>query len=313
MTDEMRLPRYDELPLIDKLNMRHAWDVLDRDLGSVALRRPEHLRAAAQLVTEGEVVALDLSLREIDPPLFGRPPLRHRVLPSNRNINEDVLDDFNPQSSSQWDGLRHVRAREFGFFGGVTELDENDKDTLSIEHWARTGITGRGVLLDVAGWKASQGSPLDPMAGDEITAAELKATAQAQGVEFREGDILCIRTGWIEAYRALDAEGRGKPEIAERFTGLRGDEASARFVWDHRFSAVCADNPAVECAPGDPAVGSLHRRLLPLLGTALAELLDFDQLAQRCRELGRWEFLFVAAPLGIPGGVSSPANALAIL
>src|SRR5690606_11107916 len=138
MTDEMRLPRYDELPLIDKLNMRHAWDVLDRDLGSVALRRPEHRRASAQLVTEGEVVALGLSLIEIDPPLIGRPPQRHRVLPSNRNINEDVLDDFNPQSSSQWDGLRHVRALEFGFFGGVTELDENDKDMLSIEHWART-------------------------------------------------------------------------------------------------------------------------------------------------------------------------------
>jgi len=313
MTDDTTFPRYDDLPLIEKLKMRHAWDVLDGDLGSVGLRRPEHLRAAAHSVTEGEVVPLNLSLGLIDPPLFGRPPMRHRIIPEGRNNNEDVLDDFNPQASSQWDGLRHVRAREFGFFGGLTEFDENDTESLSIEHWARTGITGRGVLLDVAGWKRAEGAPLDPFAGDEITAADLEATAAHQEAELREGDILCIRTGWIEAYRGLDAEARAKPEIAGRFTGLRGDEASARFVWDHRFSAVCADNPAVECAPGDPAVGSLHRRLLPLLGTALAELLDFDRLALRCRELARWDFLFVAAPLPIPGGVSSPANALAIL
>jgi hypothetical protein len=45
----------------------------------------------------------------------------------------------------------------------------------------------------------------------------------------------------------------------------------------------------------------------------MGELLDFERLSERCRALGRHEFLFVAVPLPIPGGLSSPANAMAIL
>ena len=37
----------------------------------------------------------------------------------------------------------------------------NDKAELGIEHWARHGIVGRGVLLDAARYMEHQGSPLD--------------------------------------------------------------------------------------------------------------------------------------------------------
>ena len=86
----------------------------------------------------------------------------------------------------------------------------------------------------------------------------------------------------------------------------------ARFLWNAHPAALCCDNPAVESAPGDPAVGSLHRRLLPTLGFALGEMFDFETLTQRCRADGRWTFLFVAAPLKVPGGLGSPGNAVAI-
>jgi len=35
-------------------------------------------------------------------------------------------------------------------------------------------------------------------------------------------------------------------------------------------------------------------------------------VAAACEERGRWEFLFVAAPLRIPGGTGSPLNPLAV-
>jgi kynurenine formamidase len=44
-------------------------------------------------------------------------------------------------------------------------------------------------------------------------------------------------------------------------------------------------------------------------------LLDFclvEELARTCRELRRFEFLFVAAPLPVHGGTGSPVNPLAI-
>jgi kynurenine formamidase len=87
----------------------------------------------------------------------------------------------------------------------------------------------------------------------------------------------------------------------------------ARFLWNHHVSAVCTDNPSVEAAPGDPSVGSLHRRLIPALGMVLGELLELAELAAFCAARGRWEFLFVASPMNLPGGVGSPANAVAVL
>ncbi|MFF2846081.1 cyclase family protein [Streptomyces sp. NPDC058001] len=306
------IPAYDELPRHPALGLPYAWDVLDRDLGSLShLDDTTRLAAVAEART-GESIALNLPLDLLDPPLFGRARMKHRVVAEGRNTFEDVLDAFNPQAGSQWDGLRHVRAREYGYFGGVTDLDA-DPDALGIQHWARHGIVGRGVLLDVARWARSAGRPLDPFAGTEITAAELRACATAQGVAFRTGDIACVRTGWVTGYRALSREDRADARLSAVFSGLRADEDTARFVWDARLAAVCADNPALESAPGDPAVGSLHRRLLPMLGTAVAELLDLDRLAARCAELGRWTFLFAAVPLPLTRGVSSPSNALAVL
>jgi kynurenine formamidase len=306
------MPPYDELPVLPGLDLPHAWDVLDHNLGSLSLIDDSVRAAAVAEVALGESIGLNLPLDELDPPLFGRARLKHTVIGVGRNTHEDVLDGFNPQAGSQWDGLRHVRAREHGFFGGLLDLDANPQP-LGIQHWAAQGIVGRGILLDVGRWLAEQGRPLDPFAGAEITAADLAACAADHETTLRTGDILCLRTGWVTGYRALGAEGRADPALAMSFSGLRADAAMARFIWDHRLAAVCVDNPALESAPGDPAVGSLHRRLIPMLGTAVAELLDLDTLAQRCADLGRTTFLFVAVPLPLSGGVSSPSNALAIL
>jgi hypothetical protein len=310
--NDVAVPAYDELPLLPGLGLPHAWDVLDRDLGSLSfIGRQERLAALAE-VELGETIGLNLPLDLIDPPLFGRAQLKHRVVEIGRNTLEDVLDEFNPQSSSQWDGLRHVRARDHGFFGGITDLG-GSPEALGIEHWARRGIFGRGVLLDVARWAQSVGRPFNPFRGTELTASDLRNCSAAQGVDLRPGDVVCVRTGWVTAYRGLGDAARGDTSLGARFSGLRADDEMARLVWDSRLGALCADNPALESAPGDPKVGSLHRRLIPMLGTAVAELLDLDHLAQRCAENERWTFLFVAVPLPLTGGVSSPSNALAVL
>ena len=86
----------------------------------------------------------------------------------------------------------------------------------------------------------------------------------------------------------------------------------ARTIWNFHPAALCCDNPAVEVVPGDPSIGSLHRRLLPTLGMALGEMFAFERLATTCRADGRWTFFFVAAPLNLPDGLGSPGNAVAI-
>lgn len=303
---------YDDLRLVESLGMRCAWDVLDHDLGTLQRIGSEQIAGAARLVRTGEVFSLNLPLTEPDPPLFGRDPLRHEIFAIDHNNLDDRLDSLYPQASSQWDGLRHVRARELGYFGGRTEDFAPGAGPLGIEHWAARGIVGRGVLLDVERHLRLRVEPLDAFAARAIGADELQEVADAQGVTLLSGDILCVRLGWLTAYRALDAAGRAATARQPRASGIRADEAVARWLWDSGVAALCLDNPTVEPIPGDAAIGSLHRRLIPMLGFALAELLDLDALAEACASDERWEFQFVAAPLAIPGGVGSPANAVAI-
>jgi hypothetical protein len=306
------IPAYDDLPVDEVLGLPHSWGLLDPNVGTLSRITPQAVRAAVATVSQGEAVPLNLPLGEIDPPLFGRARWKHSIHELDRNYFEDVLDSYNPQGSSQWDGFRHVRARERGFYGGITDLTQVG-DALGIEHLAQAGIAGRGVLLDVLGWSARQGRPYDPLAGDMIEAATLEEIAADEGVVLREGDVLCVRTGYVTAYRGLDAGQRASTDVWRRFTGLRADEPMARFLWNSGIAVLAADNPAIESAPGSAADGSLHRRLLPMLGVVLGELLDFDSLAARCTEIGRYEFCFVAVPLPVPGGLSSPANAMALL
>jgi hypothetical protein len=306
-------PAYDDLPRIEKLGMPHAWDALDHDLGTLDRSSPEAIAAAAGLVRDGDVLPLNLPLNEPDPPLFGRDPIRQEVFATDRNTLDDRFDAFYPQGSTQWDGLRHVRAREFGFFGGVTDQEFAAGDErLSIEHWARRGIVGRGVLLDIVAHRRRRGEDYDPFGAIPIEADELEAIVADQGVELREGDVICLRTGWIDSYRELDRAGREKAAEEVRISGLSGSDDVARFLWDSGAIAIAADNPTLEVAPGDPAVGSLHRRLIPLLGFVVGELLDFGALAALCGDDSRWDFMFCSIPLYLPGGVGSPANAMAI-
>lgn len=304
---------YDTLPLVPGLGLPHAWDVFGRAdvLGSVNRLSADRVLAGVRQVRTGEVLALDLPVNFIDPPLFGRPPARHTIVSTSRNEFEDKLDDFHLQASSQWDGLGHVRAREFGFWGGRAD-EPTVESELGVHRWAEHGLAGRGVLLDVAAFAAETGRPLDGAGNASIVADDLRATAKRQGTEIVPGDILAVRTGWLAWYRSADADARAEVARSPRSPGLCGDEDMARLLWDWQVAAVVTDNPAVERVPGDPAEGSLHRRLIPLLGTALGELFDLDALAERVAGDGRPEFLFVSAPLNLPGGIASPANAVAI-
>ncbi|KAG6856052.1 hypothetical protein H0H87_008066 [Tephrocybe sp. NHM501043] len=85
--------------------------------------------------------------------------------------------------------------------------------------WAKHGICGRGVLLDLVDFYTEGGSkelPYDPCATHAIHVADLEACAKKQGVEFRQGDILLLRVGFINKYNTTTNEIRAalgsKPE-----------------------------------------------------------------------------------------------------
>jgi kynurenine formamidase len=317
------LPDFDELPVKPEHPPHSAWGLFgDEDqIGTLNLLTPERVTAAARLVQSGKVFPMNWELELPSPPLFARAALRHTIHRRRRNVFDDIYETFNTQSSSQWDGLRHYGHRIHGFYNGVTEEQITDEpgSPNGIEHWARRGIAGRGVLIDFRRFAAAHDIEFTPGARYGITAEQLQAAADWQGARFQTGDILLLRTGWIEWYTALNIEERTK--LAEpgalRIAGLEPCEDSLRFLWNHHFAAIGTDNPDFEAYPpkdteeGKPG-DMMHNTIIGLWGMPIGEMFTLDALAADCAADRRYEFFFTAAPLNKRGGVASPPNALAI-
>ena len=160
-----KIPRYKDLPEFKEIDCRHAWGVFGEDdqLGRINLMTAETVVEAAKEIRLGRRFNLSLSLTDPEPSWSrNRKAFRHHIFSANRNSQDDYVDSFYMQKSTQWDGLRHVRAREFGFWGGRQDDDAGAGGRLlGIEHWVNHGIVGRGVLADVAGYMQSIGEPLD--------------------------------------------------------------------------------------------------------------------------------------------------------
>jgi len=160
-------------------------------------------------------------------------------------------------------------------------------------------LVGRGVLLDVAATKGVE--VLD--AGYVITASDLEACANLNGVQVGEGDTVLVRTGWLKARV-------GTPELFHSNQPGIGLDA-ARWLASRDVVAVGADNSSVEAMDWDgrrTTPNVVHQMLIREFGIPLMELMTLEGPAQD----GVHEFLLVVAPLPIKGGVGSPVNPVAI-
>jgi kynurenine formamidase len=153
-------------------------------------------------------------------------------------------------------------------------------------------IIGRGVLLDMVKFS---GRAL--ARGEAITRAMLEDA----GIQLQKGDVVLIRTGWLETMLSSPDYYDGEPGI---------DVAAARWLAERGVAAVGADNFAVEPVPFPPEkVFPVHQCLIRDFGIPLIEGLVLAPLA----EAEASSFLFMAAPLPIRGATGSPLVPLAVL
>jgi kynurenine formamidase len=209
------------------------------------------------------------------------------------------------QSSTQWDALSHVYFEDRHYNGiPSSSVTSFGATKLGIEHAALHGVVGRGVLLDVARYR---GVPHIPEKGT-ILPKELEATAAAQHVQIRPGDIVLVRTGWWAQFPLIDDKATWRANCP----GL--DWRTAEWLHEMQVAAVAADNLAVE--PSGSEEGSvalpLHVLCLREMGMMLGELWNLEGLAADCAQDSVYEFQLVAPPLRIRGGVGAPLNPIAI-
>jgi kynurenine formamidase len=312
---EPELPSYRDLPLLDD-GARSAWGLFgpDDSVGLMNLLTPERIVDAAGLVRRGAVFRLDLPLGAVTPAPFARGSARHTVLERNPHGGlDDVIDGYYPQSGSQWDSLAHVPYSPDAFYNGATRAEVKSGQRNTVDFWASRGLVGRAVVLDLAEAVEERGGHAEAVA---ITADEIETARAAQGVDIHPGDILLLRTGWLRWYEQQQMATRESivSRQAPRLTGLAQGEAIVEYLWDLHIAGIASDTVGLEAFPrgSDEGFGFLHRLLIGQFGMGLGELWALDALADDCIVDEVRECLLVSAPMFVPGGIGSPANAVAI-
>jgi kynurenine formamidase len=284
----------------------------DDERGALNLLTAERAQRAAALARDGIVVSCGRELAVAPAPDNPRPALHHMTIGGDVGARLKTL-----QASADFVGVAyhgmavsHIDALCHVFVDGVMWNGYPASDVTSVGARRNSiaagfgGVVGRGVLLDVPaargiGW-------FEP--GEAIIPADLEAAAAVQGIEHEPGDILLIATG-RDARRA--EHGPWNPDDP----GLAGLDAECIPWLAERDVAALGSDGVSDVLPALAHRWSMpvHQCLLVGMGVHLLDNLRLDRLAAACRDAGRWDFLFVVAPLQIGGGTGSPANPIAIL
>ncbi|MDQ0689101.1 cyclase family protein [Arthrobacter sp. W4I7] len=318
-------PTFAELLLREGNVAGTSWGLFpEPERGAPSFITQEAILGAKDCIRTGMVFGLDYPADAFDPGMsLKRSGPRHTIYSSHPAHRDDYLDGYYLQGSTQIDGLRHRRADDIGFYNGTSDnrITESTKD-LGIQEWAENPITGRGILVDLDGYRNSLGEPIDHASGEPIGLDLVHAAMAAQSLSTRAGDILMLHTGWCEWFLALAADEKQRIRESRKASGIAQSQEFVAWAWDSNFAVVAADNFAFEClpvvaespfqlsAPNDH--GMMHQQLLAKLGMPLGELWKLGPLATYMRTTDRWDAFISIKPLNITGGTGSPANATAI-
>jgi kynurenine formamidase len=321
-------------------NYRQVWNRAEaasytEGLGRLVIITEVMVAAAARkCIKLGRRTTLAWDMNQLNVANFNRQPAQHHIVGLLGGLAFDDVYVFNPQQSSQWDGLRHFSAPFSDqkdsrlYYGGVSakEITDRSSDRIGMQHWAQEGICGRGVLLDYASYAKRHGIDYSCFSDHSISLETLLDVAKEQNnLGFLRGDILLIRIGLVHEWeKEMGTTERMAYATTKspQHAGVEGTMEMLRWIWDTGFAAVGGDSLSFEKYPPEkeyrrggtsqPVPGLfMHEVLLAGWGMPIGELFDLEKLSKICEEEGRWDFFLSSAPLNMPGGVSSPPNCIA--
>jgi kynurenine formamidase len=259
------------------------------------------------IVSDGRIYDLGqpfyngMPVSNFHPPYIFTLMVRHgdAVLPEGCGASNEVVV-ISGHTGTHLDALGHI-ADDGRIYGGSNATEAQVGGRGLREHGIEqvAPIVARGVLLDVPAYRGVEILP----GGSAVTGAELAAVANHQGVEVQAGDVVLIRTGWIQHWNE-PALYRGDE------TGEPGPDASAaEWLAERKIRATGSDTIAYEARPRGAAALGAHVVLIVHNGIHILEIVN-------CEELARdwvYTFLFIASPLKIKGATGSPVRPIAIV
>jgi kynurenine formamidase len=297
--------------LVRELSNWNRWGPEDQR-GALHFLTARHAAAAARLVRDGVTVSLSLPLNTTPAIHCPVPADHHMTAPTDVDggsdapvefIKDYVGLDYHNDGHTHIDALCHVAYRGRLYNGRSEAAVTGQGATVNSIEILKNGLVGRGVLLDIP---RVRGVPwLEP--GEHVFAEDLEAAEREQHVSVGEGDILLVRTGHSRRLSEV-----GPWNTPESKAGLH--PTALRFVASRAVAALGSDGNSDTAPSTTEGVDfPIHALAIAAMGLHLLDYLQFEDLTLACERAGRWEFLFMAAPLRIVRGTGSPVNPLAAL
>jgi kynurenine formamidase len=265
---------------------------------------PARVAAAARLAQSGVTITLSHQL-PTEPRVDVPEPADHHMtmLPGDDGFAKDYVGaDYHNEGLSHIDAFCHV-AHEGLLFDGMpaSSVTARGAQTGTIE-LLKDGLVGRGVLVDVPRTRGIRW--VEP--GEHVFREDLETAERDQGLTVGPGDILLVRAGHARRLAELEPWDTRKAKA-----GLH--PTAAAFIAERGVAALGSDGNNDTAPSTTEDVGfPIHVLALNAMGVHLLDYLQLEDLARHCEAVGRWEFLFAAAPLRVAGGTGSLINPTAI-
>ena len=288
----------------------------DDQVGTVNYLTPDKVRTAASLVRTGRRVSLGIPINKVAGPDNPHQAIHFVTLGHDVDLASSGVRfalDFmgiacHGDCHTHVDALCHVSYRGKTYNGKpadevVTSTGATTQDITAY----KTGIVGRGVLLDLPRFRGVKW--LEP--GEAVNRAELEACEAGQRTRVGEGDILVFRTGHHRRRLELGPWDNAAPPQGQGKAGLHVD--AIPWMHERKIAAFLPDGDG-ETAPSvvEGVTYPIHALQIVAMGLLASDSLQFEDLSEACESEGRYEFMVVGLPLLLPGGTGSVWNPIAI-
>jgi kynurenine formamidase len=298
--------------LFERVSNWGRWGLND-ERGTLNYLTPEKVRASASLVKSGRTVSLSLPINTVAGPDNPRPSVHYMVKSYDvrpehgepRFAGDYLGSELHGDCRTHLDALCHV-AYKGKLYNGKSPASVTSRGAtlMDITTYSQ-GITGRGVLLDIPRFRKVKW--LEP--GEAVTAEEIQAVEEFQGVRLEEGDVLLFRTGHHRRRIELgpwnnNCDGEGQAGLHVNAMPLLHERKVSAFFPDGDGETVPSNVEGVAYP--------VHALQIASMGMACADCLQFEDIVKVCEQENRWTFMIVAAPLRLPRGTGSLFNPIAI-
>lgn len=263
----------------------------DDEMGALNLITPAKIAEAAGLVDSGRVVSMARDMTVEILPSDARADRAPELRGSVNNVFGIDLENgfFWERYEIEYHGgdVTHLDALCHVSYNGKVYNGRDFTDVASTEE----GCTAMGSV-NMKGGLVTRGVFVD-LPGTAVKRADIEAWEAETGITISAGDALFLRTG-----RDIGQMGGYHPSLIP-------------FLKERDVALLGADVPQ-EGGQVEGVSIPIHFFALVGLGVHLFDNLGLEELSQTANELSRWEFLFMAAPHGVPNGAGTAINPLAV-